>query len=283
MMFRANRLLLSWIGLAVLLEGAVAIDGKLKPEELVAQHLAAIGNDEARGAVKSRALAGATTCVLRLGGEGELQGPGNILSDRRRTRIGLKYQSQEYSGEQLAFDGERVSVGLVRPGERSALAQFVYHHDVVMREGLLGGVLNAAWGLLDTGNRQPKLAYNGLKNVEGRRFHELRYRPRRGPADLQITLYFEPETSRHVMTRYRLEVPSGMPSAPGETPPRNSFHTLVEYFGDFRDVDGLTLPHSYRFVYTIEGLQSTYLAQWSFSDVKIAHNAPMEDGYFSVP
>ena len=274
--------MLAGIGLAALSGDVSAEDDKLKPEELVARHLASIGSAEARKGVKTRIVAGATTFILRLGGSGTESGPGNILSDARRLRIGLKYPSNEYAGEQLAFDGNRVSVGLNRPGDRSELAQFVYHHEVMMKEGLLGGVLNAAWGLLDTGDRKPKLTYAGLTKMEGKPLHEIHYRPRRGASDLQISLFFEPETFRHVMTQYRLEVPSGMPSVPGQTPPRNSFHTLLEYFGDFREVDGLTLPHSYRFGYTIEGLNSTYLAQWAFQDIKIAHNAPMEDRYFLI-
>jgi hypothetical protein len=261
---------------------AGAKDEKLKPEELVGKHLAAIGSAEARNAAKTRALAGTTAFVLRLGGHGEGTGSANVLSDRRRTRIGLRYPEVDYPGEQLAFNGERVSVGFVRPGQRSALSQFVFHHDVILKEGLLGGVLTEAWGLLDVSSRQPKLASAGLKKVEGRRLHELKYRNRQGTADLQISLYFEPDTFRHVLTEYRLVIPSGMPDAPGHTGPRDSYHILTEYFDDFRVVDGLTLPHSYKLVYAIEGPNTTYLAQWTISDMKIAHNAPMEAGYFLI-
>jgi len=278
----ALRLVTAWFGLVGLLGGSAAGDETLNPRDLVARHLLSIGSAEVRSGIKTRVIGAATSCKLRLGGEGELKGPGNILSDGRRVRIGMKFTSHEYSGEQLAFDGKRVGAGFTRPGDRSALAQFVYNHDVVMKEGLLGGVLSAAWGLLDVEKRQPKLESTGLKNVEGRQLHELKYRPRRGSSDLKISLYFEPETFRHVMTQYLLEVPSGMPSVPGETPPRNTFHTLLEYFGDFRVVDGLTLPHSYRFVYTIDGVHSTYLADWSFQEMKIGHNAAMQDAYFSI-
>ena len=269
-------------GLTVLLATASARDEKLKPEELVTKHLAAIGSAEARSRVKTRAMAGVTTFVLRLGGHGEGSGSANMLSDERRTRIGLKYASLEVPGEQLAFDGKEVSVGLVRPGQRSPRSQFVHHYEVMMRDGLLGGVLSAAWGLLDVPGRQPRLTSTGIKKIEGQRLHELKYRDRRGTTDLQISLYFEPETFRRVLTQYRLVQPSGMPSAPGQTPPRDTFHTVMEYFDDFKEVDGLTLPHSYKLVYTIEGLNATYLGQWSISDIKIAHNAPMEDAYFSI-
>jgi len=282
-MKRAFRLLAAVIGgLTVLLADAAAKDEKFKPEELVAKHLAAIGSAEARSRIKSRTVAGTTTFVLRLGGHGEGSGSANVLSDERRTRIGLKFTSLQVPGEQLAFDGKGVSVGLVRPGQRSPLSQFVHHYEVMMRDGLLGGVLSAAWGLLDVPGRQPRLTSTGIKKIEGRRLHELKYQDRGGTTDLQISLYFDPETFRHVLTQYRLVQPSGMPSVPGETPPRDTFHTVREYFDDFKEVDGLTLPHSYKLVYTIEGLNTTYIGQWSISDIKIAHNTPMEDGYFSI-
>jgi hypothetical protein len=261
---------------------AGAKDRKLTPEELVSKHLESLGSAEARGAVKTRALAGSAAFVLRLGAHGEGKGAANVLSDRRRTRIGLKYQEVDYTGEQFGFDGETVTVGFVRPGQRSLLSQFVFNHQVLLKEGLLGGVLTAGWALLDVGGRKPKLGISGLNKVEGHSLYELKYRNRKGSTDLQISMYFDAETFRHMLTEYRLVVPSGMPDAPGHTGPRDVYHTITESFDDFKIVDGLMLPHFYKLVYTIEGPDATYLAQWTISDMKIGHNPPMQDAYFVV-
>lgn len=269
-------------GLAVPFADAAVKDDKFKPEELVARHLAAIGSAEARSRVKSRAVAGTATFQLRLGGVGEIRGAASVLSDERRTRISLRFASLQVPGEQLAFDGKGVSVGLERPGERSPLSQFVHHYQIMMKDSLLGGALSVAWGLLDVPGRQPRLTSTGLKRIEGRSLHELKYQDRRGATDLQISLYFDPDTFRHVLTQYRLVQPSGMPMAPGNAPPRDTFHTVREYFDAFKEVDGLTLPHSYKLVYTIEGWHATYLGQWLISDIKIDHNTPMEDAYFAI-
>jgi len=40
--------------------------------------------------------------------------------------------------------------------------------NVPLREGLLGGVLSAAWPLLRLAQQNPKLEYRGLKKMEGR-------------------------------------------------------------------------------------------------------------------
>ena len=262
---------------------AGAKDAKLKPEEVVARHLAAIGSPQAIAAAKSRALSGSALATFRLGSQGQMSGPANIVSEGRRARIGIRFQSLDYPGEQFAYDEDRVTVGMLRPGQRSNLGSFVYHHDSLMKEGLLGGELTTAWALLDVAGRAPKLDYSGMKKIEGKQLHELKYRARKGAGDLQISLYFEPETFRHVMSQYRLVQPAAMASTPAASSgQRDSFYTLSEWFGDFREVDGLTLPHSYKFTYTIEGQNSTYLADWVVSDVKIVHNAPVDARVFVI-
>jgi hypothetical protein len=262
---------------------SAAKDAKLKPEELVAKHLAALGTPEAIAAVKSRVLSGDATAIFRLGSQGQMSGPGNILSEGRRTRIAIKFQSVDYPGEQLAWDGSKVTVGILRPGRRSNLSSFVDDFDMLLKEGLLGGELTTAWALLDVAGRSPKLDYSGVKKVEGKQLHELRYRARKGPGDLSVSLYFEPETFRHAASQYRLVQPAPMASSPGASSgQRDSIYTLVESFGDFKEVDGLILPHFYKLVFTIEGQSSTYLADWVIKDAKVTHNVPIEAGVFSV-
>ena len=82
--------------------------------------------------------------------------------------------------------------------------------------------------------RQPKLKYN-RKKIDGQQLHELTYNPksRRGILGLRIRLYFHFETFRHVMTEYRY----------------NSSY-LYEQFDEFREVDGLVLPHKYTIYYS---------------------------------
>jgi hypothetical protein len=78
----------------------------------------------------------------------------------------------------------------------SSFGEFVHSQDQIVREGLLGGSLSTAWALLNLDHNQPKLTYEGLKKVDGRQFHDLRYRCKRND-DMNIYLYFDPETYRH--------------------------------------------------------------------------------------
>src|SRR4051794_3931931 len=80
-----------------------AKDEKLKPEELIAKHLASIGAPEKRTAAKSRSTGGNAQVVFRVGGTGSMNGKANILSQGNSVRVGFTFPALEYSGEQIAF------------------------------------------------------------------------------------------------------------------------------------------------------------------------------------
>ena len=254
-------------------------DEKLKPEALLAKHVESIGSPEARAAVKSRVMAGSAEVIFRLGGQGQMVGSGNLVSSGPMVRFGVVFPSLGYPGEQLAYDGNKVTVGQVSPGRRSALSDFLYHHDIIIKEGLMFGALGTNWSML----REPKLDYSGLKKIEGKQLHEVKYRARKGMGNVQASLYFEPETFRHVQSQFRVAIPSTMGSSPAESASqRDTIHLLIEQFGDFKTVDGLTLPHSYKLNFTVEGQTGTLLTSWSFSASQIAHNQEVDSKLFVV-
>jgi len=281
--------------LLICLAGAAAPvgakDEKIKVEDLIAKHLASIGTPEALAAVRSRVTSGTVQLIFRLGNQGQLDGKSNILSEGRLVRIGMNFAARQYAMEQLAYDGEKVTAGQIEPGRRSQLSAFVYQHDVLLEEGLLGGTITTAWALLDTAGRKPKVSFSGLKKIEGKQLYELKYKARKGQGDLQVSLYFEPETFRHVASQYRLSQPPPMTAAPTGSPGmeptgsgrlKDTIYTIVEQFGDFKAVDSLTLPHSCKMVFTIEGQEQTFLTEWDIAIAQVAHNAQMEPGYFVV-
>lgn len=268
-----------------------AKEEKIKVEDLIAKHIASIGAPEALSAVRNRATSGTVQLIFRLGNQGQLEGKSNILSEGRSVRIGMNFAARQYPMEQFAYDGDKVTVGQIEPGRRSQFSAFVYQHDVLLKEGLLGGTISTAWALLDTAGRQPKLSISGLKKFEGKQLYELKYKAKKGQGDLQISLYFEPETFRHVASQYRLSQPPPMAAAPSGAPGmdptgsgrlKDTIYTLVEQFEDFKPEDSLTLPHSCKITFTIEGENQTYLTEWDLAITQIAHNAQMEPAYFVV-
>ena len=73
-----------------------------------------------------------------------------------------------------------MSVTQFRPGRHNLLEQFFAEYDEIVREGLLGGTLSESWPLLALQQRNPKLEYAGLKKIDGRQAHAIKYTPRKG-------------------------------------------------------------------------------------------------------
>ncbi len=182
---------------------------------------------------------------------GRLPGRATLISDGRRFRMSIVFGVNEYPAEDLAFDGEHLTVGYIQPGVRSALGHFLYRFQEILSEGLLGGVLSTSWPLLDTTVRAPKLKYEGLKKVDGREFHSLKYERRKG-GDVETKLYFEPETGHHRYSIYKVELGTslvaGNPNASASQ--EEMRYVLKEEFSDFREVEGLTLPSHWTIEFT---------------------------------
>jgi len=195
----------------------------------------------------------------------------------------MNFETLTYYSDQFAFDGEKVAVDQFRPGARSTLSQFFYDHDVIIKEGLLGGTLSTAWPLLDLKARQPKLDYTGLKTIEGKKLHEIEYRAKKGGGDVLIYLYFDPENFRHVRTRYRLEKPDAALSGTMSGQAREmTIYTLIEQFDNFVAIDGLTLPQMYKLQLNIQGPRETIMHDWDAAISQTIQNQQIDPKYFTI-
>ena len=256
---------------------------KMEWDELVAQHLESIGSAEARAAVKTRAMKGSASVIFRLGNSGRLAGEGSILSSGRKIRIAMNFGHPAYPGEHHAFDGESLTVGIVKPNQRSNLSQFLYEHSFIVKEGLFGGTLTTGWCLLEVEQKKPKLNYKGLKRIEGTELHQLEYKARKGESFMRVNLYFQPDTFRHVMSKYVYTIPAMMGGSPQESSQlRDRFLRITEEFDNFQPVDGLSLPHLYRLIFNYQGQSQTYLTEYEIEAGDIRHNITLDEQEFRV-
>src|SRR6476620_8038049 len=102
-----------------LLATSVALAQKLKAEDVVAKHLESVGSAEARAAVKSRVVQGSVLATVRIGGGGQLKGGAVLASQGPMSLIGLIFGTQDYGNEKMAFDGNKLTLGQLRPGTRT--------------------------------------------------------------------------------------------------------------------------------------------------------------------
>ena len=154
-----------------------ALAQKLTAEDVIARHLESLGNAEARASIKSRVMQGTVLATVRIGGGGQLKGGAVMASQGPMSLIGLIFGTQDYGNEKMAFDGNKVTLGELRPGTRTRFGGFVLTHDILFKEGLIGGTLSSAWPLLDLANHNPKLRYAGTKKIDGKQTHVIEYEP----------------------------------------------------------------------------------------------------------
>jgi hypothetical protein len=277
----------------------------MKPEEIVTRHLNSIGTPEARAAIKSCAVQGTLKMHILVGGGGEVTGSWGRVSEQRQSNFVMRFATGgDWRGEQFIFDGERTGFATATSSHtRSVFAQFVSSQDFIVKEGLLGGELSTAWALQNLDQNHAKVQSIGSKKVDGRELIGLQY-VSKGTHDMQVKIYFDPETFRHVMTIYTVETAPGMAREITESVYQNQNRfTIEERFSDFQAVDGLTIPTHYHLQYTQEVqtgnsdtgasvagpttthselLGSTRVYDWDMTAEKVQHNLTLDAKNFRV-
>jgi hypothetical protein len=235
---------------------------KLKPEEVVARHLEAVGPAGARAAKCSRMIVGASRASFRGGVAGSADGIAVIASEGEKFLIGMRFALPEYPHEKVGYDGRDLTVSYLTQGTRSALGGFLLQHEAVFRRGLMGGALSCSWPLWGATDGGVKLIYSGEKKVGGRELHVVRYEPRRG-ADLRVSLFFDAESFRHVRTQYErvitANIGAGVDNSSSQSETR---YRMVEEFSEFGSEGGLTLPHAYKLQFSIEATNRSAVYEW---------------------
>src|SRR5882724_1904592 len=274
--------LLLVLALLTLIKPSVSATDKMTPEELVAKHLESIGTAKARASVNSRIIAGNSLVIFRTPPPGQATGRAVLASEGPRSLIGMSFPSPVYPREQWGFNGDNFMAAYVTPGVRSVLGNFLMTHALVFKQGLMGGTLSTAWPLLDLTVRNPRLEYAGLKTVNNRTLHELKYLAH-GGSDLQISLFFDPATFQHVRTEYErvIAAPTG-DRAYTNIEEREIRYKMVEEFYDFKNEGGLTLPHTYKIKLLVDSKGGTFLADWEITLTQFTFNERIDPNSFTI-
>ncbi len=207
-------LLLLLTGIGASFDPIVVRGQKLKPDELVAKHLEAIGPAETRQSIKNRVITGTAVVTFKDPGTGQVGGRAVLASEGLNNMVAMVFDnSPNYAQERAAFDGSDVTVSYVRPGLRSPLADFLLTYKTLLKQGLIGGSLSQAWSLLDLAGRKAKIELSGTKKIGEREAYQLKYNPS-GGSDVRINLFFDAETFQHVRTEYNRSVVAPIGSSP---------------------------------------------------------------------
>lgn len=268
-------------------ERIFAEDKKFTPEEVVAEHIKSIGGPEAVAGIKSRFFAGSASVEFISGNVGGLAGQCEFASEKQKLGIFCRYNAVDYPLEHFAFDGEDVTIGYISQGRRSPLGDFLNRYDRLIKRGLMGGVLSVSWPLLDIESNRAKMKYK-KKKVDGRELHELEYSPQKGMGDVKVRLYFDYDSFHHVMTEYKVtfrqqgDIKSIKEGVLTDSLDSDVYYVLKEEYGDFREVNGITLPHTYSIHYSQEGRGGTFMARWTIKATQWSHNSQINAQYYTA-
>jgi hypothetical protein len=264
---------------------------KMTPEEVVAKHLASIGSADALAAAKTRIAVGRVKAITRSTSVREIAGVSQFASDGDRVLLAMIFNLTDYPFEKVGFDGQKLTIALFPgSGSRSALGDFLKSQEGIVKQGLMGGALSSAWPLLDLTGKKPKLSYSGISKINGRDAHKLTYAPPKGSGDLQISLFFDAETFRHVRSEYRYSISAAMGNRPrasvtsptGDTGSQSvTRYKLAEEFSEFKEEGSLTLPHTYKLQLTVEA-EKTSILEWTTNFAQFAFNQPIDINAFNV-
>jgi hypothetical protein len=284
---RRRRTFILWLGVVLTAHPLVASPSsapdKIKPEDVIARHLESIGSAKARATVKTRIISGSSQVVFHTAPVGQATGRAVLASEDVKTLIGMSFPSPVYPREQLGFNGSTFMAAYILPGSRSALGSFLMSHNLIFKQGLMGGTLSSAWPLLDLAQRNAQLEYSGAKKVGNQMLHELKYLPH-GGSDLQIKLYFEQDTFKHVRTEYERTIAGAMGDRSYVNPGtgRETRIKLVEDFSDFRKEGELDLPHTYKISLNTDTDAGTFLADWTIKLTQFIFNDKIDPNSFTI-
>jgi len=204
-----------------------------------------------------------------------------MASQDNKSFIGMRFENSAYAQEKFAFDGQDVTIGYLIPGDRSNLGDFLLTHKDILKLGLMGGALSNGW-LQNLPAQKAKLENAGTKKIDDKPVIQINYSARMS-TDLQISLFFDQETFRHVRTEYTRMISAGIGAnidASGSQ--RLTRYKMTEDFSDFQKEGGLILPHSYRITLDLDTRGGTFTGDWTMKLTQFDFNQPIPPATFKV-
>ncbi len=234
----------------------------LTAEEILAKHLDSIGTTAKRQSLKNIFAAGFSGFEAKVPvakGRGKMV----VVSDPNNLYFLMSLNSREYPYEKVGMFGDKVSLPFSSAGNRSLLGAFLFEHSQILSENLFCGSMSMRWMSRISDTKKLKLKAAGMKKIDGNQTYVIdALGAASGTSDFTVRLYFSADTFRHVRTEYHREVQIGNVAFGKQNQLANGKLDLREEFSDFKEVDGLTLPYSYKVTFESNDGNQTYETQW---------------------
>lgn len=254
---------------------------ELSVEDVVARHLDSFGTKVRRDAVTNQWAIGTITFESKLPAR-KTAGKALMITAKNDLYFIASLASKEYPFEKIGYFNGKVALPFVTSGARSPLGAFLADHEKVLSDGLFGGSASSQWMLLTWVKGDGALTSRGTRKLDGKKAYVLEYFPKYvGTTEFSVRIFLDAETFRHIRTEYTHTI----------TPKEATFGrlgqqdgtkiTLIELFGDYREEDGLTLPHSYKIDYQTDSDQGTFEYIWAINVAQYQFNKNLATDFFT--
>ena len=252
----------------------------LKVEDIISKHIDSIGTKEKRDEVKTRMAIGTSDFESKLPSR-KTAGKSVMVSDARNLFFITSFASREYGFEKIGFFAGNVSLPYVTAGTRSPLGAFINDHKSMLSDGLFTGSISAMWNLLNSPTAKAKLDSAGTKKIDGRKTYVLNYYPSSASTEYTVRLHFDAQTFQHVRTEHRHQITAKTATFGVLGEQTGVEISLIEQFEDFRNENGLTLPHIYKIKYTTASNSGTYEYNWGVTISQYIFNQKLAPDFFT--
>jgi hypothetical protein len=170
----------------------------------------------------------------------------------------MLWQKSESLVDGFRWDGESLRVVVNPENKVGEFASFAGRSEDYVRAGLLGGTLNPDWPLVSPGTESGKTAFRGRESIAGHP-EAIAVEQKFGALEKAI-LYFDPESGRHLATRYR--------KSSRVTVRTRMYENWIEEFSVFEPFDGLFLPRIWKITHEMPRSRP----QWILRLIKVVHS-----------
>ncbi len=252
----------------------------LTPEQILAKHLAAIGPQTKLQSLKTLFAAGASEFEARMP---LVRGGGKVvvISDPENFYFLMSLNSKEYPFEKVGMFRDKVSLPFTTTGTRSILGAFLAEHSRILSDNLFGGTMSLRWINNVAANNKLKLVSAGKKKINDRQAHVIEVLMGTSSDDFKVRIFFDAETFRHVRSEYKRVVPVRQMTFGRQNQLADASIDLTEEFSDFRDVDGLMLPHYYKATLVSNSGTQTLSNSWGVRVINYYLNQKLADDFFT--
>lgn len=255
---------------------------KLKAEEILAKHVASIGPAEMLATAANRKIEGAATARNVRMPTSVVSGGAFVASTKEKHAFVMAFNTGnvgDYRGERFTFDGKKLLIPFVTAAERSPVGGFVFEYPEIGKGFIFGGALHASWALLDAA-KIGKFELQGKEKIDGVETYKMKFTPK-GGTSLNIRMFFDVNNFRHLRTEItRTETAGTVRVDEGRL--NENRYKLIEDFSDFRAINGLNLPNTYKVTFRYETGQRSAEFEWLIKLTRFGFDPQKEPEIFGA-